>query len=119
MFIAQTQNVEVTVKPPVSTQVFAYALSLALFVLAFAPLVGRISVAALAGTMIAVSYSTVQWRPTALALRNALNGRDIAKLGVLALTALLCYEADFATGIAAGVAADRLLAAPRGDGDAT
>ena len=50
----------------------AYATAMATMVLVFAPLVGQISQAALAGLMITVAYSTVQWKPTADILLAAL-----------------------------------------------
>ena len=92
----------------------AYAAAMATFVVALAPLVGQISQAALAGLMISVAFSTVQWAPTKAAIEAALAGDGDERAAVEArvnLAALLvamvaCYEVDFAAGIAIGVAVD-------------
>ena len=89
--------------------VASYASSMALFGLVLAPAVGQISAAALAGVLVCVSIDTIAWRPTLETVRAALEDDDDARrrLVVLALTAVLCYEAGFAAGIVAGVAMDK------------
>ena len=89
--------------------VASYASSMALFGLVLAPAVGQISAAALAGVLVCVSLDTIAWRPTLETVRAALEDDDDARrrLVVLALTAVLCYEAGFAAGIVAGVAMDK------------
>lgn len=92
----------------------AYAAAMATFVVALAPLVGQISQAALAGLMISVAFSTVQWAPTKAAIEAALAGdgdeRAAAEarvsLAALLVAMVSCYEVDFAAGIAIGVAVD-------------
>ena len=92
----------------------AYAAAMATFVVALAPLVGQISQAALAGLMISVAFSTVQWAPTKAAIEAALAGdgdeRAAAEarvnLAALLVAMVACYEVDFAAGIAIGVAVD-------------
>ena len=82
---------------------------LVVFGLVLAPAVGKISAAALAGVLVCVSIDTIAWRPTLDTVRAALENDEDARrrLVVLALTAVLCYEAGFAAGIVAGVALDK------------
>ena len=92
-----------------AASVLAYTLSMSLFGVVLAPAVGQISAAALAGVLVCVSIDTIAWRPTLETVRAALEDDDDARrrLVVLALTAVLCYEAGFAAGIVAGVAMDK------------
>ena len=92
-----------------AVSVAAYASSMCLFGLVLAPAVGQISAAALAGVLVSVSIDTIQWRPTLDTLRAALDDDDDARrrLVVLAVTAVLCYEAGFSVGIVAGAALDK------------
>ncbi|CAK9025379.1 unnamed protein product [Durusdinium trenchii] len=89
--------------------VAAYAASMVLFALVLAPIVGQISVPALAGIMVAVSLDTMQFGPTLDAAKAALAGEEGSRIrfGVLVATAVLCYEVDFAVGIVSGVLLDR------------
>lgn len=97
----------------------AYATATASFVVLFAPLVGKISQAALAGIMITVAADTVAWGPTVNAIGAALRpsqypdartGREVDRterfieLFALGLSSYVCYFGNLAAGIIAGVA---------------
>ena len=101
----------------------AYALAMASFVLFFAPLVGRVSQAALAGIMITVAYDTVAWGPSLKAMKAVTNptdhpdvsGRAVSRvqrmieLLALAISSYVCYFGNLAVGIISGVAFQRGL----------
>jgi len=73
-------------------------------------LVGQISVPALAGIMVQVSLDTIQFKPTLDAFKTAFEGKEEdanVRLGILVITAVLCYQVDFAVGICTGVALDK------------
>jgi len=86
----------------------SYAASMILFAVVLAPLVGQISVPALAGIMVAVSLDTIQWQPTYDTVKAAFDQEDgaLIRLGILVITGLLCYNVDFAVGITTGVVLD-------------
>ncbi|CAJ1380739.1 unnamed protein product [Effrenium voratum] len=86
----------------------SYAVSMVLFAVVLAPIVGQISVPALAGIMVAVSLDTMQFGPTRDAFKAAIANEDARmRFGVLVATAVLCYQVDFAVGIVSGVLLDR------------
>ncbi|CAE7823085.1 ybaR [Symbiodinium sp. CCMP2592] len=88
----------------------SYAVSMVAFALVLAPLVGQISVPALAGIMVQVSLDTIQFKPTLDAFKTAFEGKEEdanVRLGILVITAVLCYQVDFAVGICTGVALDK------------
>merc|ERR1712190_99046 len=89
----------------------AYAVSMILFALVIAPLVGQISNPAIAGIMVQVSLETIQWQPTFDTVKKAFGNEEgaITKLGVLVITTGLCYYVDFAVGITTGVVLDLAL----------
>merc|ERR1712039_499603 len=86
----------------------AYAVSMILFALVIAPLVGQISVPALAGIMIAVSLDTIQWQQSFDTVKAAFENQEgaIIRLAILVITGVLCYQVDFAVGITTGVVLD-------------
>jgi len=86
----------------------SYAASMILFAIVLAPLVGQISVPALAGIMVAVSLDTIQWQPTYDTVKAAFDDEEGARIrfGILIITGLLCYNVDFAVGITTGVVLD-------------
>ena len=103
-----------------------YAVSMSVFVLLLAPLVGQVSQAALAGIMLSVAFSTVQFRPSLTILKRAFGQAPPAPLPApgmpaeppplvalvsLVVTSYLCYSVDMATGIVAGVVLERVLGA--------
>ncbi|CAE7346412.1 putative sulfate transporter YbaR [Symbiodinium microadriaticum] len=88
----------------------SYAASMVIFALVLAPFVGQISVPALAGIMVQVSLDTIQFVPTFDAIKDAFEGKEEdakIKLAILVITAVLCYQVDFAVGIVTGVALDK------------
>jgi SulP family sulfate permease len=98
----------------------SYAVAMALFVVAFAQLVGQISQAALAGIMVTVAYDTVAWGPSANAFKAVLNPskyldngkvaprmQRVIELLALAISSGICYFGNLAVGIIAGVAFQR------------
>ena len=101
----------------------SYATAMAAFVLFFAPLVGRISEAALAGIMITVAYDTIAWKSSIKTIEAALypakhlddKGRSVSRvdrlidLFALSLSSYICYFGNLAVGIVAGVAFQRGL----------
>jgi len=103
-----------------------YAVSMSIFVLILAPLVGQVSQAALAGIMLSVAFSTVQFGPSLTILKRAFGQAPPAPLPApgmpaeppplvalvsLAVTSYLCYAVDMASGIVAGVVLERVLVA--------
>jgi len=104
---------------PLSSMV--YAVSMAAFVLVFAPAVAQISKAALAGLMFTVAYATIQWDFSMTAIRNVFSGKrekpedaPLVDLATLGLTTYLCYAVDMGTGIVLGVVGERVFRAVRG-----
>jgi SulP family sulfate permease len=103
----------------------SYAAAMASFVLFFAPLVGKISEAALAGIMITVAYDTVAWKSTVGAIMAAINPskhldgkgprvsrmQRLIELSALSLSSYICYFGNLAVGIVAGVVFQRGLLA--------
>ena len=101
----------------------SYALAMASFVLFFAPLVGAISQAALAGIMITVAYDTVAWGSSLKAVQAVINPADhpdttgqavsraqrTIELLALAMSSYICYFGNLAVGIIAGVVLQRGL----------
>ena len=99
----------------------SYAVAMASIVLFFAPLVGKISEAALAGIMITVAYDTVAWRSSfdsikrAVIMSNGDDGGGIVRvkrwidLFALGLSSYICYFGNLAVGIIGGVIAQRGL----------
>lgn len=99
----------------------SYAVAMGLFVVAFAPLVGQISQAALAGIMVTVAYDTVAWSSSANAIKAVLNpskypgndGKTVARservieLLALIISSWICYFGNLAVGIVAGVVFQR------------
>ena len=93
----------------------AYAASTALAIVVAAPLLGAVPLAALAGLMLTVAFSTVQWEQTAAAFARARSDGAPFDLGVILLAASICFNVDMATGIGAGVLAERVGKGRRGD----
>ena len=107
----------------------SYALAMASFVLFFAPAVGKITEAALAGIMITVAYDTVAWGPSFNALKAVLTKGEgnksrvkrLIDLFALGLSSYICYFGNLAVGIISGVVFQRGLhsifnrVAPSGD----
>lgn len=94
----------------------SYALAMASFVLFFAPLVGKISEAALAGIMITVAYDTVAWSSSIKSIKAVMSkGGDgtrvqrLIDLFALGLSSYICYFGNLAVGIIGGVVAQRGL----------
>lgn len=88
----------------------AYALSMGGFVVAAAPLVGAVPVAALAGIMMTVGATTIQWAPTRAALADARTSRThVPGLAALALATVVCFKVDMAAGIVLGIVAEKVL----------
>ncbi|KAL3799424.1 hypothetical protein HJC23_013879 [Cyclotella cryptica] len=99
----------------------SYAVAMGLFVVAFAPLVGQISQAALAGIMVTVAYDTVAWSSSAKAIKAVLNpskypgndGKSVSRservidLLALGISSWICYFGNLAVGIVAGVGFQR------------
>ena len=103
-----------------------YAVSMSVFVIVLAPLVGKVSQAALAGIMLSVAFSTIQFGPSLTIIKRAFGMAPPAPLPApgmpaeppplvalvsLAVTSYLCYAVDMATGIVAGVVLERVLGA--------
>lgn len=105
------------------TSSISYAVAMASFVLFFAPLVGKISQAALAGIMITVAYDTVAWGSSLKSIKAAINpsahpdvnGRAVGRtqrmieLLALGISSYICYFGNLAVGIIAGVTFQRSL----------
>ena len=101
----------------------SYAAAMAAFVVFFAPLVGKISQAALAGIMVTVAYDTVAWGPSINAVKAAIDpngnpdtkgrvadrGQRLIELFALGLSSYICYFGNLAVGIIAGVSSQRGL----------
>lgn len=88
----------------------AYAASMAASVVFFAPLIGTIPLAALAGVMLTVAANTVQFGDTLAAAKGALSGKKGGLLSFIALaaTSVTAYKVDMAGGIFLGVAITQL-----------
>ena len=108
----------------------SYAAAMAAFVVFFAPLVGKISEAALAGIMITVAYDTVAWGSSMNAIKAVIQppskydmmdskgsrppvSRVQRMINLLTLggTSYICYFGNLAVGIIAGVVFQRGLSA--------
>jgi len=95
----------------------AYAISMASFVIFFAPLVGQVSMVALAGIMLTVAYDTIQWDATKDLIVAALPGKEQktpgtrSEVAALIVTFILCYKVDMAVGIVSGVLTSKTLRA--------
>merc|ERR1719379_1835888 len=95
----------------------AYALSMAAFVLFLAPLVGQVSMVALAGIMLTVAYDTIQWGATKDLIVAALPGKEQktpgtrSEVAALIVTFMLCYKVDMAVGIVTGIITSKSLRA--------
>ena len=101
----------------------SYAAAMAAFVVFLAPLVGKISLAALAGIMITVAYDTIAIDSTLNTIKAAINpsnypdgkGRSVGRiqrlieLSALSLSTYICYFGNLAVGIVAGVVFQRGL----------
>lgn len=103
----------------------SYALAMASFVLVFAPFVGKVSQAALAGIMIGVAYDTVAWESSLRTIVCAINpnyhrdGKNeqvvmsrtqrLIDLLALAISTFVCYSGNLAVGIISGVIVQRGL----------
>lgn len=87
----------------------ASAGAMALLIVALAPLVGRISRAALAGLMLTVAFGTVQWQPALKLLRGAAAKDDIPACAAMLVASVVCFKVDMAAGIVLGVAVERAL----------
>lgn len=83
---------------------FAYAAFSALAVVACAPLLGKMPMAALAGLMFSVAGNTLQWKESAELVLHAPRGlqQTMDLLAMLATTAL-CFKVDMGLGVAVGV----------------
>jgi len=83
---------------------FAYSISLALAVILFSPLLGAIPMAALAGLMLTVAASTMQWTETLRLCRGVLKGwQPTADWLAMVVSTAVCYGVDMGVGTAAGV----------------
>merc|ERR1719333_1128455 len=95
----------------------AYAASMAAFVLFFAPLVGQVSMVALAGIMLTVAYDTIQWGATKDLIVAALPGKEQktpgtrSEFAALIVTFILCYKVDMAVGIVSGIVTSKTFRA--------
>jgi SulP family sulfate permease len=94
----------------------SYALAMASFVLFFAPLVGKMSEAALAGIMITVAYDTVAWSSSLKSIKAVMTKggagtrvQRLIDLFALGLSSYICYFGNLAIGIIGGVVAQRGL----------
>jgi len=63
-----------------------------------------------AQVMVAVSLDTIQFGPTFDTFKAAFNQEEdsLRRVAILILTAVLCYQVDFAVGITTGVVVDRV-----------
>lgn len=100
--------------------VFAYCGVMAASVLCLSPLINKVPLASLAGVMIMVALSTVQWRKTGKALSSGLAKPDLgfwsnARIDMTALlvTSCVCFQVDMGTGILVGVVLEKLQYAIR------
>ena len=85
---------------------YSYALSLALSVLVFAPIIGRIPMAALAGLMLTVAANTFDWNESLHLVKSALktgSSQSYSDLLGMIVTMGLCYKVDMGIGVFAGV----------------
>ena len=90
---------------------FTYAAAVALSVMLFAPLIAMIPIASLAGVMIVVSLSTVQWKWSLASFKDAfpskrtsaLKIREKAKFAVLLATSYACFFVDMGAGVGVGI----------------
>lgn len=89
----------------------SYAVAMGLFVVCAAPLVGAVPLACLAGVMCTVGAATVQWAPTARALRDLATLRRLPEAAALLLATVVCFRFDMAVGVALAVAVERALRA--------
>lgn len=97
----------------------AYAVAMGGLVLFAAPLVGKVPLPALAGVMLTVGGSTVQWRPTWTALREAAAERRVpSRLVALVAASVTCFRVDMAAGIVLGVLIERVFGGARPGGKA-
>jgi SulP family sulfate permease len=89
----------------------AYGLAMSAFVLVAAPLVGKVPLAALAGVMLTVGVTTLQWRPSwdALAAVGAERAR-LPQLAAIVTASAVCFKVDMAAGIVLAVLVERALA---------
>jgi SulP family sulfate permease len=91
--------------------VLVYAAIMAISVLFFAPLIGTIPHASLAGVMGVVALTTIQWHPTLEAAKLGINATEASgfinhrSIDLLALVtaAVVCLKVDMGTGIILGV----------------
>mmetsp|Transcript_6665 Transcript_6665/g.17367 ORF Transcript_6665/g.17367 Transcript_6665/m.17367 type:complete len:235 (-) Transcript_6665:83-787(-) len=87
----------------------AYAIAMASFVVFAAPLVGEVPLAALAGVMITVGAATVQWVPTASAIKDIFELKRLPAAAALLTATAVCFEVDMAFGIWLSIAVERAL----------
>ena len=82
----------------------SYALSLAMFVVIFAPILGRLPVAALGGLMVSIAFNTFEWKESYDVLTSSYHSyHGIIDLIALLATMGLCYKVDMGVGVFAGV----------------
>jgi len=82
----------------------SYTATCALFVIALAPLLSYVSLAALSGVMISVCFQTVQWDSMKKDVQLALSDNpDFLPLISLIVTSIACYTTNFGTGVVVGV----------------
>lgn len=97
---------------PISS--YAYAISMALFVMAFAPSVALISHAALAGVMFTIAYDTIEWKGSWNVLKDAVSkdfsdkATAVSRVVALAFASYTC-RFDMVTGVVGGVVIERFL----------
>jgi len=100
------------------TSVLVYTAVMALSVLFFAPLIGMIPYASLAGVMGVVAFNTIQWKPTLKSISRANKGvkflgSPINKISIdlmaLIAASLICFKVDMGTGIIVGIMIEKIL----------
>eukprot|EP00978_Attheya_sp_CCMP212_P001744 scaffold3577_cov60-Attheya_sp.AAC.1 len=100
------------------TSVLVYTAVMALSVLFFAPLIGMIPYASLAGVMGVVAFNTIQWKPTIKSITRANKGvkflgSPINKISIdlmaLVAASLICFKVDMGTGIIVGIMIEKIL----------
>ena len=89
---------------------FAYSLFLSLAVVVFAPSIGKIPMAALAGLMLNVAFNTFEWKESLSLFSHARKSlQGVLDLVGMLVTTYMCFKVDMGLGVLTGVAITRAL----------
>eukprot|EP01038_Epipyxis_sp_PR26KG_P006314 gene6314-8694_t len=89
---------------------FSFAISLALAVLLFSPIIAHIPMASLGGLILTVAYNTIEWKETFDVLKHSNKSiQGFLDLIGMVVTAAVCFKVDMGLGVLLGTIITKII----------